>query len=220
MFFTSLALSFLLSIIFLFAIDKKLNTVLGNYIDSEVDKIASNIIHYALKNVNSSSNNYLIVEKKDNIIENISYNTVEINRLRDELVDSVQKEFSAIESGDFSHYSFAHQEKYRMKYPNMKSGYMCEVSIHSLQNSTLFGNLGPTIPVKLSFMGFVTSDVDVKMKEYGINNVILEVDIVVKVSNMITMPISSRIHDVEVRDVLSVEVIRGEIPRYYSGVFQ
>ena len=61
-------------------------------------------------------------------------------------------------------------EKLRRKYPFFKSGYLCEVNFNSLRNSALFGNVGPSIPIKLSFMGYTHSDVIVHVKEYGINN--------------------------------------------------
>ena len=92
---------------------------------------------------------------------------------------------------------------------------MCEVNFNSLRGSVLFGNIGPAIPVKLSFMGVVYADVSIHVQEYGINNVLVEVDVVVKVSNLITMPISSRIHDTIVKEVLSAEIIKGAIPNYY-----
>lgn len=209
--FIEIFVSIIISFLFLYFIDYRLNTVLENYIDSEVDKVTSSMIHYALKKVSSSNHeDYLFV--KDN---NISYNTKEINRVREEVEDAIEEEFKLVESGMFEHYQFAHQEKYQKKYSHMKSGYLCEVSLHSLEGSVIFGNLGPMIPIKLSFMGSINTDIDVKVEEYGINNVLLEVDIIIKVSNLITMPISSRVHDVEVKDVLSVEVIPGEVPNYY-----
>ena len=158
------------------------------------------------------------MHKNQNIIENISYDTYQINLFQNELRDQIWEELQNIERGDFYSYSLTMQDKLRKKYPYFSNGYLCEVSMNSLRGSSLFGNVGPVIPIKLSFMGFVDSNIDVQIKEYGINNVIVEVDAIVTVSNMISMPISSRIHNVLVKQVLSMEVIPGEVPRYYTGI--
>ena len=66
-----------------------------------------------------------------------------------------------------------------------------------------------------SIINFVSSDVDVNVKEYGVNNVIVETDVVVVVSNLITLPISTRVHNTTIKEVLSIEIIQGKVPSYY-----
>jgi len=216
---SGLILSFLFSFLFLWYIDYQLNQVLNHYIDSEVDRVTSIIIGNALKKVNQQDHySFFYMHKNQNIIENISYDTYQINLFQNELRNQIWEEFQNIERGDFHSYSLTMQDKLRKKYPYFSNGYLCEVSMNSLRGSSLFGNVGPTIPIKLSFMGFVDSNIDVQIKEYGINNVIVEVDVIVTVSNMISMPISSRVHNVLVKQVLSMEVIPGEVPRYYTGI--
>ena len=208
----------ILSSLILVFIDYRLNTILEHYIDSEVDKMNSEIIHYALEKMNQKEKKeYLTIQRKGDMIQNVSYNTLSINQFKEEFVQVIEEEFYAIENGDFQHYSFAYQDKYQKKYPYFQNGYLCEVNLNSLK-STLFGNIGPSIPIKLSYLGSVQSDFQLQVKEYGINNVILEVDVYVMISNLITMPISSRKHDTKTKNVLSIELIQGEIPNYYGGV--
>ena len=138
-----------------------------------------------------------------------------VNIFRDELVQKIQSEFYKVENGIFDDYNLASQEKLRSKYPFFKNGYLCEVGFNSLRGSIFFGNLGPIIPIKLSFLGFVSSDVDVNVKEYGVNNVIVETDVVVVVSNLITLPVSTRVHNTTIKEILSIEIIQGKVPSYY-----
>ena len=60
-------------------------------------------------------------------------------------------------------------------------------------------------------------DIDIKVKEYGINNLMVEIYFVATVKEQITMPFSSKRREVVVNQLLSVDIIRGEIPNYYKG---
>ena len=97
----------------------------------------------------------------------------------------------------------------------MRSGYLCEVSFYSTRGSTVFANIGPFIPIRLSFIGDVNVNLDLKTREYGINNVVVELDAIVEVNNKVTMPISSKNHIIKVREPISINIIKGEIPENY-----
>lgn len=192
--------------------------LLDSYIDSEVNRVTSVVIHNAIQRVNQDRVDYFTIQKDTNNVSRIRYNTGEINRFNDLLVQEIQREYRMMESGTFNSYHYAMQEKLRKKYSYLKNGYLCEISVNSLRGSTLFGNVGPVIPIKLSFMGSVTSDIEIEVEEYGVNNAIVKVYSVVHVSNLITMPISSKTNQTTIRNVLSFEIIPGEVPQYYSGV--
>lgn len=212
--FSCLIASFLLSFLLLFFVDLSVKNLLDSYLDTEVERITSIIVHKSLKEVNNKEK-YYVVQRENENIENIKYDMNKVNNFRDELVQKIQSEFYKVENGIFDDYNLASQEKLRGKYPFFKNGYLCEVGFNSLRGSIFFGNLGPIIPIKLSFLGFVSSDVDVNVKEYGVNNVIVETDVVVVVSNLITLPVSTRVHNTTIKEILSIEIIQGKVPSYY-----
>ena len=170
------------------------------------------MVNHAIKEINNHHNSYYIVDHEE---QTIQYNTLEVNRFRDVLNEQVQKEFLKLENGNFSSYSLATQAFLKKKYPYFQQGYLCEIGLNSLRGSFLFGNLGPAIPIKLSFVGFISSDIEIISREYGINNTTIEVDNIAKVSILITMPVSTRIHVSKVKNVLSFEIINGAVPNYY-----
>ena len=212
--------SFFLSIFFLFLIDHCLKSLLSSYIDSEVERVTSIVVHKALETVNKDRDDYFTIVKEEGNTSKIRYNTKKINQFNDMLVKEIEQEYREIEFGNYDSYHYAMQEKLRKKYPFFKNGYLCEVSFNSLRGSTMFGNVGPVIPIKLSFMGYVNSTVEIRTHEYGVNNTIVEVDSIVTVSNLVTMPISSKMHQTIVKNVLSLEIITGEVPQYYSGALR
>ena len=103
------------------------------------------------------------------------------------------------------------------KFKKMKNGIICDISLGTIRNSVLFANIGPTIPIKLSFLGQVNTDIDIKEKEYGINNILIKTYLIVRIKEQATMPISSKRKEIIIRKPISIDIIKGEIPKYYTG---
>ena len=210
-----LILSFTLSILEIIIIDKRLNLLLKNYIDIEVDKTMSHIVSRSMKRLkNEKMDSLLVITRNNNRIEKISYDTSSMLNIKNKIIENIEKELNDIEKISHEYYSSPNQEKSKNKFKNWKNGYICEVNINAIQGSTLFGNIGPSIPIKLSYMGYTYVDIDMDVEEYGINNVIVRINAIIKISNLITMPISTKVHEVVIKEPLSIEIINGDIPNY------
>ena len=210
---------FVISSFFLEIVDKRLCAILDSYIDSEVEKVSYYIVGRILDKIQfDNPSDYLVISRDlDNKIERISYNTEKINGLKNVVLDLTQEECLNVEKGLIDKNYFVQQTFGRKKYKNIRSGYLCEVSLSSIRNSTLFGNIGPTIPIKLSFMGYNDVDIDVDIKEYGINNVMVQVNVIISLNCIVTMPISSMTHNIVIKEPISIELIKGEVPSYFSS---
>lgn len=200
-------------------IDKRVNMIIDQYINMEVERLTNNIVSREVSRimVESNHNSLLNIEKGNGVIENISYNTKEINLLTDKISKDVHKKLLNLEAGDVEE-SFLVDSTRGGRFKHIKDGILCDVSLGSVKGSTLFANIGPKIPIRLTFIGQVNTDVDVKVREYGINNVIIEVDVIVKVTEHASMPLTSKKKEIVVREPISIELIKGEIPDYYNGV--
>lgn len=200
-------------------IDKRVNLIIDQYINIEVERLTNNIVSREVSRIMvlSNHNSLLNIEKGNGVIENISYNTKEINLLTDKISSSVHKKLLNLEAGDVED-SFFVDSTMGGRFKHIKDGILCDVSLGSVKGSTLFANIGPKIPIRLTFIGQVNTDVDVKVREYGINNVIIEVDVIVKVTEHASMPLTSKKKEIVVREPISIELIKGEIPDYYNGV--
>lgn len=193
--------------------------IIDQYINMEVERLTNNIVSREVSRimVESNHNSLLNIEKGNGVIENISYNTKEINLLTDKISKDVHKKLLNLEAGDVEE-SFLVDSTRGGRFKHIKDGILCDVSLGSVKGSTLFANIGPKIPIRLTFIGQVNTDVDVKVREYGINNVIIEVDVIVKVTEHASMPLTSKKKEIVVREPISIELIKGKIPDYYNGV--
>lgn len=196
-----------------------MNKVVETYMNMEVERLTNNIINQGLHETMAKKdyNNLLIVQKntKDEI-EKISYDTKKINNLTNDISSYMRKFLYEIDSGKIEDFLFLSHQK--NKFTKIKNGIILDVSLGNVYHSVLFSNVGPTIPIKLVFSGQMNTDVDIVVKEYGINNVIIEMFFVVEVREIATMPISSKKKTIKIREPLSIDIIKGEIPKYYSGV--
>lgn len=211
-----LGLVLLASFFFILYIDKRVNAILDQYINIEVERLTGNIVNRAVSEVMSSEDYKNILQEglKDG---HISYKTQSINKLTDKISLYVHDKLMNLEAGDIPDLFVV--DRFRNgKFKKMDNGILCDISLGSVRNSSLFANVGPTIPIKLTFTGVVNAELDVKIKEYGINNVIVEMDVIVKVREHASMPLTSKRKDIVVKEPISIEIIKGEIPDYYNGV--
>ena len=79
-------------------------------------------------------------------------------------------------------------------------------------------NLGPIIPIKMSFLGHVNSSLKTRVTSYGINNLYLEIYVHVEVKERISLPRSSKDVTIGIDAPLSIKIISGVVPEYYGGI--
>ena len=121
-----------------------------------------------------------------------------------------------LDNGNIDNYFISEKIK-KSRFKKIKNGILCDVSIDSIQDFSLFANVSPTIPIKLMFNDQLNSDIDVDIKEYGINNVIIQVYLVIKIKEQIIMPLSSKRSNIVIREPISIDIIRGQLPEYYNN---
>ena len=143
-------------------------------------------------------------------IQMIDFNSMEVNKLLISVTEEVLSDLKNLEKGS-NDISFE-----KIKYEN-KVFY--EIPLGALSKNIFLANLGPKLPIKLSIIGDVMSNIKTEVKEYGINNALIEVFINVTVSEKVVMPFISETMDVSVDVPVSLKLIHGNIPQYYGGIF-
>ncbi len=81
-------------------------------------------------------------------------------------------------------------------------------------------NLGPKIPVKVSYMGYVASSVRIKIEDYGINNALVSIFIDVSITNEFILPVKSEKINHEYSILIASKIIQGIVPSYYGGAIE
>lgn len=210
--FFSILFVFVISFFCIYLIDIRINSVLLPYINVEVERLATNIINNAINNEMKNVNIRDLLSS-----ENDNYNTTRINEIENRINERIQQELINIDEGKIDDYFIPKRIK-TGRFKKIKNGILCDISIGSIRGSTLFANVGPTIPIKLLFSSGLNSNISVDISEYGINNVIIKVYFNVDINEQINMPISSKRKKISIKKIIAMDIIKGEIPNYYAGL--
>ena len=192
--------------------------VLKPFLSLEVERFTNNIVNKTIVEMDLSNHvdDYILIKKNGDRIENITYQTKEINRITNEVTKRIQDTIKDIDEGVIDDYFVSNKIK-NGKFHKVRNGVFCEISLGTIRHSILFANVGPTIPIRLIFLGQVNTEVKIETKEYGMNNIMVEVILIVRVNEMISMPISSDKKEIVIKEPLSIEIIQGELPKYLYG---
>ena len=84
----------------------------------------------------------------------------------------------------------------------------------------LISNFGPKIPVKIEVLTDSAMGYKTQVKNYGINNVLLELYLDITINSSLLTPVSKE----EIKDDFSIliasRIIPGTVPSYYNGVLE
>ena len=200
---------------------KKTNSILISYGESEVRKIITILINSAVDEEVSTTmenDNFFDVENKGNgEINIINYDSVKINTVLNNITNSIQTNLEGIERGNITQISLLNN--LYVNEDNLENGIIYEVPLGSIFNNAYLNNLGPKIPVKLEVIGDVESGVRSNIKEYGINNALLEIGINISITCRIIMPFITKQITIDNTIPVVIKLIQGKIPEYYFNSF-
>ena len=209
----------IMAFLLLWLIDKRMYIILDQYIDFEVERLTNNIINKEIneKITEKDLRDLFIIEEKEEA--RISYNTKKLNNIKNEITTYIQDVLINLDDGKVDNYFIPNRIK-TGRFKKIKNGIICDVSIGSLRGSTIFANIGPSIPMKLIFTGQIKSDINIKVKEYGINNAMIEIDLIMEIQEQVSMPVTSKKKTIKIKSPLTIDIVKGKIPSYYGGVLK
>lgn len=200
----------------IYFINLKINKIVKSYMNIEVERLTNNIVSKSVREEMKKYTKSNVTKYYDNDDKRIFYDIQKLNNLKNNITELIQKKLMEIENGEIDEY-FLPKRIQKSRFKKIKQGIICDVSIYSLNESGLFANIGPTIPIKLVFSDQLNTNIDVKTKEYGINNVIVETYLIVTIKEQVIMPLSSKRKNIVIREPLTIDIIQGNIPNYYNG---
>ena len=127
------------------------------YSEMEANKLATLIINTAILKENTEEKINDIYKINDTAITNISYDTKELNKILTNITLKIQNYFGAIESGNIDDIGIDILDKYN--YNNLKKGPIIYIPMGYLTGSPFLANVGPKIPLKITLIGDVRTDI-------------------------------------------------------------
>ena len=206
------------SVIFIKILSNKIGPVYLDIAEKEVKKLIILVNNNSINDeiISEIGNNELfdILKNNNNEIVLIDYNSANVNKFLALVVRTVSNNLDLIENGKYNLLSFD-LEGYDNKLLN--KGIIADIPFGSLLGLNLLSNVGPRIPVKFNLIKDVSGGIDTKINEYGINNAYMEVLVKVKVNVNINLLFLSRTINIECSVPISMKIIQGNIPNFYTG---
>lgn len=206
----------IISIILIFNfIGKHVTPVILNYAEKQAKKVAVLVISQAINEelVNNVNSAELFTDDENGI----QYNTGQIMKLLKNIAVNVRSYLKKMEKGQLEEIGVSNSEYFNVDEKKLRNGVIYEIPTGIIFNNGLLANIGPKIPVKLNFIGDIVIDIVKDIKEFGINNAIIEIGVYIKVTEQVILPFSYRQIEVETVIPLTIKVIKGDVPGYYLG---
>ena len=196
-------------------IGNHITPIILNYAEKQAKKVAINIIVQAANpSLLELDNDMLFQETSDGV----EYNTITLSKLLERISKSVRTYLKKIEAGDIKEIDLSNLDT-NVSIKKLKNGIIYEVPTGIIFNNGLLSNIGPKIPVKLSLVGDITTDIKTNIKEYGINNAIIEISIKVTVTEQVVIPFNKKDVIIEADIPLAIRLVKGEVPGYYMSPY-
>lgn len=204
----------IISLMFAFVIidyfAKMSNKILLPMAESKTRKVVTMIINDACDE-SMVSNNLYMINKENDEIKMITYNSFEVTKLINDVTSNIQNKIKDIELGNIDYYDMD---------VGLENGVIAEIPFGVIFNNALFSNVGPKIKLRLNLLGDVMSNIETEVKPYGINNAYVEVRIKLEVTARIVLPFVSE--KVVISNVIpiSMNVIEGTVPEAYISSYK
>ncbi len=211
-----------IGIIMIFSfVNKKVSTVIMDYASLEAQKLSSIIINKAVsKHITEQvepEDLFTITQDSNGEIKSIDFNSSTVNKFLTETTNSIQINLRNIEKGDIDALEFSDSILVDYDKENLKKGIIYEISSGLIFNNSLLSNLGPKIPVKISLLGDATGSVSSEVKNYGINNALIEVYVNLSIKEQVILPFYEDVIEVESKIPVAMKIVTGSVPNYYAN---
>ena len=211
-------ISIIISIVIIKYFSYKIKPSLNRYLISELERIITLIINDTINNdlTNIDTTN-LFIMKDNNNITSMDINNKAINSIQKKINNHIEDNIKLVSSGKIKELDKYFNTISEIDYETIKGGTIYYISSGNISGSIFTNNLGPKIPVRFSMSGHTISNIKTKVKEYGINNALIELSINIKVNMIIDMPYVTKKVTINTSMPIATRIIQGKIPEYYIG---
>lgn len=202
-------------------ISDRITPILLESAEHEINKFSTIIVNKAISQVLDDKINdndlFNAITSSDGKIQTIDFNPVIVNQILNLATTVIQNNLKLLEEGNLDNIGIYDMELPNERVDKLRKGIIAEVPIGVIFKNTILSNLGPSIPIRLHYLGDIDSNIYTKVTPYGINNALLEINVKIKMSALIILPFTSRKIALDFNIPLVIKMIQGSVPSYYGG---
>lgn len=213
-----LALIFILGILFFMKFNKDVTPKLLNVAEVSINKLNETILtNYKVKDIYPQvdlENAIVLTKNKKEEIISVDFNLEEVYKSLSIITEYLQQSVEDVRvRNEVLKY-------YNEDLSSTLDSIILSIPMGGFSDKIYLANLGPRIPVKISYMGYVASSVRIKLEDYGINNVLISIYIDCFITNSFITPSIEKEIKHEYNILVASKIIQGIVPTYYGGVME
>lgn len=196
----------------LFNYNKNISPKIVDIASSKLEEITTLFIKKNIIPVNVDLNKLITITKNKNdeiLMTDINYNYS--YELMSEIVKKIQNSIFLLEQGKIIEFSNSRELK------SFKNNLYLLIPLGMSSGGTLFSSLGPKVPVKVSFYEHVLGTIETTVQNYGINNAMIKVTLIIDLEQKMIIPYDSQKKNVQYKLELGSKLINGTVPNIYGG---
>lgn len=156
-----------------------------------------------------------IIQRVDDVLK-IDFNVEILNSIAYNVINRSYQILYNLENGIVDEKVFGKINGYENN-DFMYKGLTYEIPLSMVLGNSLIGNLGGKIPLRYQFVGEFKWQIISDIKEYGINNALIEISLQVSANSRVLVPMMTEEKKVDLNVPIVAEIIQGKVPDYYLG---
>ena len=190
---------FLITYLMLKLFTIKSEIVLSNYAKNKSIQLSTELINSSLYEIlyDKEYDTFMNTTNGSSDMLDISLNNKKVNELLFLVNDNLLKNINLLERND---------------------GLIFNVPIGVIYDIPVLVGIGPKIPFKLDIIASSDNTVYTNIRDYGINNSIIEVILKINLNVQILLPFTSKEVQIEKEIPIDTKIIEGKVPTYYGGI--
>lgn len=202
-------------------INKKFTPVLLEIAELEVGKFSTIVINKAIAQVLEDKINadelFDTIVNGSGEIQSIDFNPIIVNQVLNVATSVVQNNLKLLEEGNLDTIGIYDMDLPEDRIEKLKKGIITTIPMGVVTNNSILSNLGPQIPIRLHYIGDVTSNITTEITQYGINNALVQIGVKLEITSQIILPFTSKKITLDCVIPLAIKMIQGNVPNYYGS---
>ena len=146
----------------------------------------------------------------------IEFNMVYINKICSQYVSDLENVLQLIQEGKYKKKNQSIYNQY-LKEISDNQGIIASIPIGGLTGNVFLENIGPRLHVRYQTQSLVSSNISKTVKSYGINHVLITIDLTVLIELQILIPFRASNYKKSFQIPLVFKILEGEVPSWYQG---
>ena len=183
--------------------------LIKQYGEHQCENIYTKILNYVIEeNLTKEIKDKIVIYSNDEILS-IDFNTSILNSISSNAIRKTQMYYDRLSKNKL--------DEEILNKMNVDKNYIYKIPFSLIFKNPFFSSIGPDIPIRYRTINNVTGQLTTNLKEYGINNALLEIDLTLNVNAIIDVPIKHEKIKFDISVPLVMKLIQGKIPEAFYG---